>query len=99
MMRLVFIADEFKLRSPLQQLLDRFLMGYPHDGSFHKLDCPAVLVAPENNSEIERRMRDFGLVRQSAEASGDVALIFNPALAGRLRSPHQRPFIYGTLRD
>src|SRR5258705_7443917 len=99
MMRLVFIADEFKLRTRVQQLLDRFLMGYPHDGSFHKPECEVVLVTPEKNGEIERRMKDFGLRWQSAEASGDAVLIFNPALAGRVRSPHQRSFTYGALPE
>src|SRR5690349_19186177 len=94
MMKLVFIADEFKLRTPVQQLLDRFLIGYPHEGTFQKPECEAVLVVPEKNVEIERRVKDLGLSWQKNEASGDGVLIFG---GSRVRSLHQRTFTYGAL--
>jgi hypothetical protein len=96
MMRLVFVADEFKLRMPVQQLLDRFLMGYPHESSFYKPECEVVLITPEKNSEIERRMKDFGLKWQKDEASGDGIMIFN---GSRGHSPSERSFAYGASRS
>src|ERR1041385_8467523 len=35
--KIAFLLDEFVAPSPAQQLLDRFLIGYPRDGTFHKL--------------------------------------------------------------
>src|ERR1051325_4447661 len=36
--KIAFLLDEFAAPSPAQQLLDRFLIGYPGDGTFHKLE-------------------------------------------------------------
>ncbi|HTD87832.1 MAG TPA: hypothetical protein VK850_14745 [Candidatus Binatia bacterium] len=90
-MKLLFIADEFKLRRPVQQLLDRFLMGYPFDGSFHRPDCEIVLVTPQSNTDVERRIKDFGLRQQSELPNGDGALIFGPSQS----SSAPRRFVYG----
>lgn len=93
MMKLVFVADEFKLRTPVQQLLDRFLIGYPQGGAFRKPECDVVLVTPERNAEVERREKDFSLKWQRTEASGDGTLIFNAS-----SQASKRCFTYGTLR-
>lgn len=92
-MKLLFVADEFKLRAPVQQLLDRFLIGYPHHGAFHRPECEVVLATPQSNVEIERRIKDHGLRRQPEADQADGALIFGgspPAATG----PHRR-FFYG----
>ena len=96
-MRLVFIADEFKLRGPEQQLLDRFLIGYPHEGRFYKPDCEVVLVLPEKNEVVERRIKDFALRWQAEPADGDAYVIFtlSPPRAPLALS---RPFFYGAYR-
>lgn len=90
-MKLVFIADEFKLRTPVQQLLDRFLIGHPGVGTFHKPDCRVSLVVPKSNEDVERRIKDFGLTTDSAGADG--TLLFSPSKT----IPAQRSFVYGSL--
>lgn len=62
--KVAFVVDEFTLRSPAQQLLDRFLMGYQRDGQFHRLEgCQVWLLAAMDRThlEVERRTKDFGL--------------------------------------
>lgn len=92
MMKIVFIADEFELRSPVQQLLDRFLVGYPDGGVFHRLECEVTLVIPRNNREVERRMKDFGLKTTTEVVKGDAAMIFSRSLSA---PPAPRCFVYG----
>lgn len=82
-MKLIFVADDFKLRTPVQQLLDRFLMGYR--------DYEIVLVAPQSNPDIERRIKDFGLRWQSESLNSDGALIFNKSES----SSAPRTFVHG----
>ncbi|HKQ39897.1 MAG TPA: hypothetical protein VJ063_17600 [Verrucomicrobiae bacterium] len=95
-MKIVFIADEFKLRTAAQQLLDRFLMGYPTAGRFHKPECRVTLITPEKNSIIEQRIKDFGLEWQPKMVTdADAAMIFT-------RTPPQsaswrRSFAYAAL--
>ena len=91
-MRIVFIADEFKLRTPVQQLLDRFLIGYPHAGAFHRHGCDITLVTPEKNVDIERRMKDFSLRWQTEPADADGAMIFTGRSGDRR---YERCFVYG----
>lgn len=80
--RISFIFEDFAIQSPAQQLLDRFLVGYPRDGGFHRLEnCHAVahLTSGENNPELERRKKDFGLIQkptvQHCLAGADAAVI------------------------
>src|SRR6266496_1674240 len=40
--KIAFLLDEFTTPSPAQQLLDRFLIGYPRDGVFHKIEGAQV---------------------------------------------------------
>ncbi|MHB8521121.1 MAG: hypothetical protein ACYDH9_10225 [Limisphaerales bacterium] len=64
--KIVFVVEEFALGTPAQQLLDRFLAGYPRDGTFHRLDgCRVVMhltSGAAGNPEIAHRIKDFGLV-------------------------------------
>jgi hypothetical protein len=71
--KITFIVEEFALPSPAQQLLDRFLIGYPHEGTFRQLEgCRVAIhfasaVAP--HPEIIRRVEDFGLTCESSVAA------------------------------
>src|SRR5688572_6733801 len=93
-MKLAFITDQFELRTPAQQLLDRFLIGYPDEGIFKKPQCEVTLVISEKNSEVERRMKDLGLVVQGDVPRADVALVFGNATPPRTV---ERCFVYGAL--
>jgi hypothetical protein len=66
MQKLAFILDEFVLGSPAQQLLDRFLLGYPLDGEFHRPGCDRVEVhqpgASAPNADLARRIAAHGLI-------------------------------------
>jgi hypothetical protein len=92
MMRVVFVADEFKPGTPVQQLLDRFLIGYPRDGTFYRPECEVILVTPESNEDIERRRKDFPLRWQREQATGDAIAIFSRD-AKNIRA--DRCFVYG----
>ncbi|MCI0538571.1 MAG: hypothetical protein L0Z50_25470 [Verrucomicrobiales bacterium] len=62
--KIAFVVEEFSARGPAQQLLDRFLMGYPHDGEFRRLDnCRIVLAGSEigNSDAVKSRVQDYGL--------------------------------------
>ncbi len=61
---LAFLADDLTLGSPAQQLLDRFLIGYPRNGSFQRLEgCQTTLWLPPGASttELNLRVKDCGL--------------------------------------
>lgn len=63
--KLAVILHEFTLPSPGQQLLDRFLAGYPRDGAFHKPPFQAALYIRGQETaqpELARREKAFGLV-------------------------------------
>lgn len=93
-MNVTFIADDFPPRAPVQQLLDRFLIGYPHEGEFKRPDCRVTLVVPQSNAELERRVKDFGLSVRASVGPADAALVFSrPA---RLPAV-ERCFVYGVL--
>ncbi|MBI2949248.1 MAG: hypothetical protein HYY23_16525 [Verrucomicrobia bacterium] len=62
--QIAFVLEDFALQTPGQQLLDRFLMGYPRDGAFHRLEncrVSAHIADQAANAEIERREKSFGL--------------------------------------
>lgn len=94
-MKVVFVADAFELRTPVQHLLDRFLIGYPVDGRVHRPNYDIVLVAPKGNAEIERRAKDWGLRWQSESVSGDAAVAFVPLQT----IPAPRRFVYGVSEN
>jgi hypothetical protein len=62
--KLAFISEDFAPGLPSQQLLDRFLLGYPRDGDFHKVaDCvvTAFCAQPEAEAALRQREQDHGL--------------------------------------
>ena len=62
--RIAFVLEDFAVSSPAQQLLDRFLIGYPRDGAFHRLENCRVsvrMVDGSENAEIKRREKEFKL--------------------------------------
>ena len=64
--KIVFVVEEFVVGGAAQQLLDRFLIGYPRDGEFHRPERAQVevlLTSPADDPELSRRTKDFGLVR------------------------------------
>src|SRR5688500_4385659 len=66
---IAFVIEELGVDTPAQQLLDRFLMGYPRDGGLHRVeDCQIhVWLAPgADDSELVRRIGDFGPRRHAA---------------------------------
>ncbi len=63
--KITFLLDKSIGGSPGQQLLDRFLMGYPRDGRFHRLaGCQVAAWTPNGSSgpDLERRAKDFRLL-------------------------------------
>jgi hypothetical protein len=82
--KITLVLEEFSLKTPAQQILDRFLIGYPRDGEFHRLqECQIILHltnAPAAGSkELEQREKDFGLVRepnlQRALSTADAVIV------------------------
>jgi hypothetical protein len=64
--KIAFVIEEFGVPSPTQQWLDRFLIGYPRDGRFHRLDgcqIAAWTAGDASDNELDRRAKDFGLTR------------------------------------
>src|SRR5438128_1731921 len=62
--KLGFVLEDFVPRSSAQQLMDRFLMGYPRDGEFHHpkiSESSAYIVSRELGSGLGRRTMDFKL--------------------------------------
>jgi hypothetical protein len=62
--KIAFLLEEFGVPTPAQQLLDRFLIGYPREGAFHKLDGTqiAAYVAVAAESSFGERPKEFDLV-------------------------------------
>ncbi|MSU62507.1 MAG: hypothetical protein EXS31_08935 [Pedosphaera sp.] len=88
--KLAVLIEEFALQTPSQQLLDRFLIGYPRNGEFHRLDgCAVSVYLPndERNVELDRRVKDFGLHREqnlSAATSNADAVLLLPKGSGAM---------------
>ena len=59
------VADDFALGTSGQQLLDRFLIGYPRDGAMYRPDWRVRAFAPsgKGSAELDRRVNDFALGR------------------------------------
>ena len=99
--------------SPAQQLLDRFLIGYPRDGGFHHLkDCKIGILFDKPSPLLRQRKDDFGLIEFSnlgealARADGIVVTwkgIGVEPKPGRLHqileqaTPGARCFVHGNL--
>src|SRR6185436_18054695 len=81
--KIAVLADHFDLGSPAQQLLDRFLIGYPQDGEFRRIpNCRVVAceLAPRADSNLTKRVADFGLtvatnIRQCVEDARAVIVV------------------------
>ena len=77
----VFVLEEFAFDTPAQQLLDRFLIGYPRDGEFHRPDCQVHtwLAARAAEDDLRRRLSDFPLKRHdtldATVASADAVVV------------------------
>lgn len=56
--KIAFVIEEFVVASPAQQLLDRFLLGYPYDGAFQEPIARTVAVAAMSSSEALRSRVD-----------------------------------------
>jgi len=81
--KIAFVVEELGLDTPAQQLLDRFLIGYPTDGDFHRCQCQVSiwLVPGAPYAELRRRLADFPLERHDtiAAACKDAdAIVFVP---------------------
>jgi hypothetical protein len=62
--KMAFLLEEFAKPSPAQQLLDRFLVGYPRDGILHRPACETVsahLMLSGNEADFDKRPDDFDL--------------------------------------
>jgi hypothetical protein len=59
--KIAFVVEELGLDTPSQQLLDRFMIGYPRDGDFHRCQGQlSVWLAPNApDTELRRRLADF----------------------------------------
>lgn len=62
--KIAFVLDEFSVSSPAQQLLDRFLLGYPHDGEFIKPvgRQTAATVRTPSQDALRSRVEQHGLI-------------------------------------
>jgi hypothetical protein len=80
--KIVFLLEDFPVPSPSQQLLDRFLIGYPRDGKFHKLagvEVAACLPQNSRDANLERRVSEHHLTlltnAEAAVADADAVVI------------------------
>jgi hypothetical protein len=79
--KIAFLLDEFTAPSPAQQLLDRFLIGYPRDGEFHKIDGAQIsaYLAVSVEANFGERPKEFDLVIaptvEEAVAGADAVVI------------------------
>ncbi|HEY2952414.1 MAG TPA: hypothetical protein VGK40_07525 [Verrucomicrobiae bacterium] len=79
--KIAFLLDEFAVPSPAQQILDRFLIGYPRDGAFHKLEGAEIstYLAVSVESNFGQRPEEFHLVvaptAEQAVAGADAVVI------------------------
>src|SRR5688572_9525396 len=81
--KIAFLLEEFTKPSPAQQLLDRFLIGYPRDGAMHKPAFEAVaayLMLGSNSSDLEERTEEFNLsisptAAQAVEGADAVVIV------------------------
>jgi hypothetical protein len=70
--KIAFVAEEFSVRTPAQQLLDRFLLGCPVDGEFRRIaNCQFALNNSGNkeSAEAKARRQEHGL--QLVDTTGE----------------------------
>jgi hypothetical protein len=81
---IAIIADDFVLGSPTQQVLDRFLIGYAHDGEFKKrpFENVTIFARAKENKLLEQRKRDFphqtATSVKEAVQSADAVIFLSP---------------------
>ena len=86
--KITFLLEEFQVPSPAQQLLDRFLLGYPRAGKFHALDgleVSACLLLNNSENSFGKRREDFSfrIKANPAQAVRDAdAIVIVPHGAG-----------------
>src|ERR1041385_979800 len=111
LLHIAFIIQELAVDVPAQQLMDRFLIGYPRDGEFHRPDCQIhVWLQPgADDSELVRRRGDFSLHRhntiEDATASADAIVVVPRRIAAeeliektvKSARPPSAIFVYGAL--
>lgn len=104
--KITFIVQHFNVPSPAQQLLDRFLIGYNHDGEFRSTRCEVTLFAgTEDRQAITSRAGDFGMrvvasIQDAASDSESVVVSGESELVRAVleRLPGRaRCFVYGTI--
>ncbi|MBM3876308.1 MAG: hypothetical protein FJ386_06265 [Verrucomicrobia bacterium] len=91
--KITFLLGEFSLQSPAQQILDRFLLGYPRDGGWRTFPGTKCFVAASRSigdAELTRRVRDHGVTRITDElghfATSDAVIII-PTTPGAKHGP------------
>src|SRR5439155_12091109 len=87
--KISFLLEEFQVPSTSQQLLDRFLIGYPRDGAFHRFHELEVSVFLLNSLDgaFCRRVEDYGLkIKTTAEeaARDSDAIVIIPRGGGAI---------------
>lgn len=53
--KIAFIVEDLALDTPAQQLLDRFMVGYPLNGEIHRPDCDVHVWMPSGTTDRELR--------------------------------------------
>jgi hypothetical protein len=110
--RIAFLLENAALHSPGQQLLDRFLIGFPQHGQFEPPRTRVSLWTEKDDAAglIRQRRDDFGLAVASAQADvlrdADAVVLAGPGITtpdGLIRAaielaPVQTPiFVHGLL--
>jgi hypothetical protein len=102
--KIAFVAESFSVGSPAQQLLDRFLIGYTEtNGVFRPTPVSQVSFFGTGGSEIDRRVKDFGLkvgssvVEVIRDTHGTVVVAGEKLVEEVLRAapPEKAVFAYG----
>lgn len=102
--KIAFLLEEFALQTPAQQLLDRFLIGYPRDGAWRRIEGAQIVAcvpAGVGEEELTRRGKDFGLVREADPAkalAGADAVVVVPRGAGEVANGPHVEFAVENLR-
>jgi hypothetical protein len=103
---IAFAVDAFKLQTPAQQLLDRFLIGYPFDGKFRRNNGRRIILHVRSRAaeraDIAHRVKDFGLVEEQslseALRNADAVVSVGLPVVEQLR-PGVKCFFYGSLAE
>jgi hypothetical protein len=99
--KVTFIIDDFKVGTPGQQLLDRFLIGYNRSGEFHSPGCAVELFqGKQSDDAIAARVKDFGL-KIGSELNQAEAVVFVGPVQNHLETLPRRArcFVYGTIAE